>query len=148
MRSTYRVLAYLVAAGVALQASSIALGFFSIIREVDDGGVISAAYDYESNVGLMMHRYVGSMLIPLCVIALLVVSFFTRAPGAVRWAATLFGLVLLQVVLVFLAFDVAVVAAALHGLNALVLLFSAIWAGWRVTRVGDRAEKELDAALA
>jgi hypothetical protein len=38
MRSTYRVLAYLIAAGVALQASSVALAFFTILHEVDDGG--------------------------------------------------------------------------------------------------------------
>ncbi|MGH8774902.1 MAG: hypothetical protein ACRDWI_06935 [Jiangellaceae bacterium] len=80
MRSTYRVLAYLVAAGVALQASSVALGFFTIIHEVDDGGVFSAGYDYEGNLGLMVHRVGGLGLIPLCALALLIVSLFTKAP--------------------------------------------------------------------
>ena len=34
MKSTYRVLAYLIAAGVELQEASVALGFFTIINEV------------------------------------------------------------------------------------------------------------------
>lgn len=73
MRSTYRALAYLIAAGVALQAASVALGFFTIIHEVDGGGIISADYDYDSNLGIMLHRIGGLGIIPLLAIALLIV---------------------------------------------------------------------------
>jgi hypothetical protein len=132
MRSTYRTLAYLIAAGVALQAASVALGFFTIIHEVEDGGVITAGYDYDSNLGIILHRIGGLGVIPLSAIALLVVSFFTKVPGAVRRAAAVFGLVLLQIALVFLAFMTAS-GGALHGLNALAVFGAAIWAGWRVS---------------
>jgi hypothetical protein len=64
-----------------MQAASVALGFFAIIHEVEDGGVISAGYDYDSNLGIILHRLGGLGIIPLAAIALLVVSFFTRAPG-------------------------------------------------------------------
>jgi hypothetical protein len=145
MRSTYRALAYLIAAGVALQAGSIALGFFTIIHEVDDGGVFSAGYDYEGNIGLTLHGIVGLGLIPLSALALLIVSFFTKTPGAVRWAGAVFGLVVLQIALVFAAFATAS-AGALHGLNALAVFLAAFWAGRRITRVADEDEKALAAA--
>jgi hypothetical protein len=145
MRSTYRTLAYLIAAGVALQAASVALGFFTIIHEVDGGGVITADYDYESNLGIILHRIGGLGIIPLASIALLVVSFFTRAPGAARWAGAVFGLVVLQIALVFGAF-VAAPVGALHGLNALAVFATAIWAGRRITRVTDVEDKTLAAA--
>jgi hypothetical protein len=145
MRSTYRTLAYLIAAGVALQAASVALGFFTIIHEVEDGGVISAGYDYESNLGIMVHRFGGLGLIPLSALALLVVSFFVKVPGAVRWAGTVFGLVVLQIALVFAAF-VTASAGALHGLNALAVFVAAVWAGRRVNRIPDETEQALAAA--
>ena len=60
------------------------------------------------------------------------VSFFTKVPGAVRRAAAVFGLVLLQIALVFVAF-MTTSGGALHGLNALAVFGAAIWAGWRVS---------------
>jgi hypothetical protein len=136
MRSTYRAVAYVIAAGVALQAASVALGFFGILHEIEGGGAVTASYDWESNLGVMIHR-VNGFLIPLYALALLVVSFFTRAPGAVRWAASVLGLVLLQIGLLFPAFAVSENWGALHGLNALLVLGVALRAGWRVTRVQD-----------
>lgn len=144
MRFTYRVLAYLVAVGVAVQAAAIALGFFTIVHEVEDGAVVTSDYEFESNLGLVTHGMVGLMVIPAIALALLVLSFFTRAPGAVRWAATVFGLVVLQVTLGFVAFG-ALPAGALHGLNALLLFTAAAWAGRRITRV-TADEKALEAA--
>ena len=147
MRTTYRVLAHLVALGVAIQAASVALGFFFIIHEVEDGGVVSAGYDYESNLGIMVHRFGGLGLVPLAAIALFGVAFRTRTPGAVARAGTVFGLVLLQIALVFLAFTVAW-GGALHGVNALAVLLSAIWAGRLFPRVrqGDESVRATVAA--
>jgi hypothetical protein len=148
VRTTYRVLAYLIAAGVALQASSVALAFFTILLEVDDGGVITADYNYEGNLGIMIHRVGGLGIIPLAAIALLIVSFFTKAPGAVRRAGAVFGLVVLQIAFVFAAFGGMPSVGALHGLNALALFLAALWAGRRISRAPEQDEKELDAAEA
>jgi len=145
MRSIYRVLAYLIAGVVALQAASVALGFFTIIHEVDGGGVLTADYDYDSNLGIVLHRIGGLGIIPLASIALLVVSFFTRVPGAVRWALAVFGLVVLQIALVFGAFMAAPVGA-LHGLNALAVFAAAVWAGRRITRMADVDDETLETA--
>ncbi len=141
MRTTYRVLAWTVAAGVVWQAAGIAAAFFTVLNEVDDGQVLTDAYDWGSNLGIMMHRIGGTLLVPLAALALLVVSFFTRVPGAVRWGLTVFGLVVLQFGLVFAGFANAT-AGALHGANALVLFAAAVWAGRRAdAATGDRPEE-------
>jgi hypothetical protein len=145
MRSMYRALAYLIAGVVALQAASVALGFFTIIHEVDGGGVLTADYDYDSNLGIVLHRIGGLGIIPLASITLLVVSFFTRVPGAVRWALAVFGLVVLQIALVFGAFMAAPVGA-LHGLNALAVFAAAVWAARRIGRMADVEDETLETA--
>jgi hypothetical protein len=53
----------------------------------------------------------------------------TGASGACRGGA-LFGLVSLQIALVFLAFSVAW-GGALHGMNALAILLTALWTARR-----------------
>ena len=40
MKSAYRILAYLVAAGVVVQAADIAFAWFTTINEVDSGTVV------------------------------------------------------------------------------------------------------------
>ena len=40
MKAAYRVLAYLIAVGVAVQAASIAYGFFGLIAWIEDGGTL------------------------------------------------------------------------------------------------------------
>ena len=119
MRATYRVLAGLVAIGVVLQAMFIALGWFTVIKDLDDGLVIDKNYD--GNIGHSLHGTIGMMVIPILAILLLIVSFFAHVPGGVKWAAIVFGLVALQIALAFVAFGAPAVGA-LHGANALVLL--------------------------
>ncbi|MEZ0448512.1 hypothetical protein [Cellulomonas sp. ICMP 17802] len=131
MRATYRVLAFLVAAGVFIQAGAIAYAWFTTLHEIEDGAVIDS--NYEGNIGHSLHGTVGMMVIPVIVLALLIVSFFAKFPGAVRYALILFGLVALQITLAFVAFGVPAVGA-LHGLNALAILGVAITAGSRVPR--------------
>jgi hypothetical protein len=121
MRSTYRVLALLVALGVAVQAMSIALGFFIVLKDKNIG----------ENIGLELHGVVGETVIPLIAVVLLIVSFFAGIAGGVKWAAIVFGLVVLQVVLAFVA-SAAPAVGALHGLNALALIAVAGIAGRRV----------------
>lgn len=145
MRTTYRVLAYVVAGAVVWQAAGIAVAMFTVIHQVEDGGVIASGYDWGENVGVLMHRIGGSVVIPLASILLLVFSFFTHVLGAVKWALIVFGLVVLQWVFVFAAFATAN-AASLHGANALALFSAALWAGRRLTRVDATAASE-DQAL-
>lgn len=121
MKQTYRVLAALIAIGVLVQAAAIAFGWFDALSEVEDGLVIDD--NYEGNAGHVLHGMLGMMGMPLLGLVLLVVSFFAGkvVPGAVTWAAILFGLILLQVALAFVAFGAPIVGA-LHGINALAIL--------------------------
>jgi hypothetical protein len=118
MRATYRVLAGLVAIGVVLQAMFIALAWFTAIKDLDDGLVIDKNYD--GNTGHMLHGQFGMMIIPLLALVLLIVSFFAKVPGGIRWALYVVGLVALQITLAFVSFGAPVVGL-LHGLNAFAL---------------------------
>ncbi|NUU16191.1 hypothetical protein HP550_02870 [Cellulomonas humilata] len=131
MKTAYRVLAYLVATGVFVQAGAIAYAWFATLNDLDGGAVIDS--DWEGNLGHAMHGIVGTMVIPLLVIALLIVSFFAKFPGAVRYALIILGLLVLQIVLAFVAFGAPVVGA-LHGANALAILGVSITAAQRVPR--------------
>jgi hypothetical protein len=117
MRSTYRVLAMLIAVGVVVQAALIAWGLFAVVHNTDDGEVFDKNTE---NAGLIAHSAVGDSVIPLIALILLIVSFFARIPGGVKWAAITFGVVVLQVLLAF-AGDAVPLIGLLHGINAFVL---------------------------
>jgi hypothetical protein len=134
MKPTYRVLALLIALGVAVQTMSIALGFFMVLRDKSIG----------ENIGLELHSVVGLMVIPLIALVLLVVSFFAGIAGGVKWAAIIFGLVVLQVLLAFAASGAPAVGA-LHGLNALALIAVAGIAGSRVAKQGAHSAASTEA---
>jgi hypothetical protein len=117
MRATYRVLALLIAACVVLQAAFIAVAWFQVLNDTDSGAV----FDKNSeNWAHIAHAVVGSGVIPVLAIALLILSFFARIPGGVKWAAITFGVVALQFLLAVAGYLVPV-TGALHGINAFVL---------------------------
>jgi hypothetical protein len=118
MRGAYKVLAGLIMLGVLVQAAAVAGGWFGTINEVDDGTIINK--DYEGNLGHAVHAIVGMMLMPLLGLLLLIVSFFAKLPGGVKFAGFTFLAIVVQVVLAFVAFGVPVVGV-LHGINAFVV---------------------------
>lgn len=140
MRATYRVLAQLIALGVVVQAMTVALGWFMVLKDVDDGAVFDKNTDF--NFGQVSHGIVGMMVIPLLAIVLLIVSFFA---GGVKWAAIIFGLVALQIALAFGAFGIPALGA-LHGLAALALLAVAGMAGRRAAPDQPSAVTDTEAA--
>jgi heme A synthase len=139
MRGTYRVLAGLIAIGVILQAMVIALGGFTVLNDVDGGEVFDKNSD--PNVGQLLHGYIGMMIIPLVALLLLIVSFFAKVDGGIKWALYVVGLVALQIALAFASFGAPVVGL-LHGLNAFALAAVASMAARRARSV---APAEADA---
>src|SRR5690348_601888 len=117
MKQTYRVLAGLVALGVLVQAASVAFGGFKTFNDLDSGALKSVGKNYDGNVGHVIHSIDGQMVIPVIGLILLIVSFFAArsVPQARKWAAIVFGLIVLQVVLAFIGFGVPVIGA-LHGI--------------------------------
>jgi hypothetical protein len=138
MRSTYRALAYIIAAEVVIQAAAIAYAMFALSKWVEDGGTLNKAVMDDPNasftgvVGFTIHGINGQMLIPLLALVLLVVSFFAKVSGGHRWAGTILALVVIQVLLGLFG-HAAPLLGPLHGINALILFSVAVMAGRRVS---------------
>jgi hypothetical protein len=105
----------------------IAYGSFDVLKAVDQGKAITAD---TYNSGQTLHAIFGSIVIPLLAIIFLIVSFFAKIPGGVKWAAIVFALVALQFLLAAFSFGAPVVGL-LHGLNAFALAAVAGIAGRR-----------------
>lgn len=150
MRTVYRGLAYAIAGLVALQAAFIAYAVSGLAHWIQQGGTLdAAAFSEESTVevgggvGFMLHGMTGMLLIPLLALVLLVISFFARIPGGAKWAAIVFGLVVLQYALVLVGRMAGIpFLGALHGLNALILFGAAVTAAMRVRRVAPTRAAE------
>ncbi|MFP5068906.1 hypothetical protein ACLFMI_04465 [Pseudonocardia nantongensis] len=131
MRTAYRVIAYLIALGVLVQAASIAYALFGLSAWVETGGVLDKAAmesettDFSGVGGFPLHGINGQLVIPLFVLVLLVVAFFAQVRGGLKWAGIIVGLVVLQVLLGMLGRSL-VGLGALHGLNALALFVVAV----------------------
>jgi hypothetical protein len=118
VRNVYLVIAQLIAFAVVVQAAVIAFGLFGIWNDVDDGRVVTDGYD--GNGGFAIHSILGSTVIPLLALLLLVVSFFVKVDGAVKWAGLVVLAVAVQITLAFLAFGIPAVGL-LHAANAFII---------------------------
>jgi hypothetical protein len=141
MRSVYKVLAYLIAIEVAIQAAAMVYAIAGLgLWVAEDGGVLDqAAFESEEAlfpemVGFIVHGINGTMVIPALAVILLIVSFFAKVPRGVAWAGAVLGLVVLQVAL-GLGGHSASIFGLLHGLNALALFTVALLAARRVNKV-------------
>ena len=136
MRSAYRVLAFIVAALVVVQAAAIAYAVAGLGKWVQDGNTFDKAAFEDENlsfdgiVGFMIHGLNGMMLIPLVALILLIVSFFSKVPGGVGRAALVLVLVVVQVTLGLFGSEIPILGG-LHGINALILFGTAVMAGVR-----------------
>ena len=153
MRTIYRVLAYLVALEVVIQAAAIAYAIFGEGRYVEGGGVVDKALiesdtiPFPEVVGFIVHGINGQMVIPALAVLLLVASFFAKLPGGVRWAGIVVVAVVVQVLLGLFAHGLPALGM-LHGINALIVFSTAVGAarlsraerGERRAPVSERAE--------
>ncbi len=149
MRRAYRIIAFIIAAEVVIQAAAIAWMISGLGRWVQEGGVLDKATMEEEGgplpfpelVGIIVHGMNGQFLIPLFALALLVIAFFARVPKGVTIAAILFGLVVVQVLLGLAAHGVGMPALGLiHGANALLIFSTALLAAHRARAVRPVAE--------
>lgn len=129
MKSAYRILAYLIALEVIIQAAAIAFATFGLLAYVDGGGTFDKATDdggvYGGAAGFVVHSVNGQMVTPILALALLVVAYFAKVPGAVRWAAIVFVTVVVQVGLGIAAAAVPTLGW-IHGALAIVLFAVAV----------------------
>jgi hypothetical protein len=139
MKQIYRALAYLIAAGVVVQAAAIAYAVFRMFEWVAAGGTIDKALIESDNpqiggiAGFNLHQLVGVTILPLLALLFLISSFFARIPGGIRWALILFAATLLQSLIGIYAHHSSAVGW-LHGAMALILFTVAVVSGIRVNR--------------
>ena len=141
MRTAYKVLAYLVAAEVAVQAMVMVWAIAGLGKWVDGGGVFdkaviegsieTGATPFPEVFGILIHGINGTFVVPGIALLLLIASFFTKVRGAIKWAVIVFVLVVAQGQIGFLGHEFPL-AGALHGLNALALFGVALYAGRRL----------------
>ncbi len=158
MRGVYRGLALAIAALVALQAAFMAFAISGLVRWVQkEGGSLDASTFAEGSevqvggeTGFALHAISGMFLIPLVALILVIVSFFAKIPSGTKWALIVFGVVVLQFALAFVARLASLPAlSALHGLNALILFGVAVTAAMRVRTASRTAVRDTaDASLA
>jgi hypothetical protein len=140
MKSVYRVLAYLVALEVVIQAAAIAFAIAGLGKWISEGGVLDAAAmesestDFTGVAGFMVHGINGQMIVPLIALLLLISSFFARIPGGVLWAGLVAVTVAVQVLLGMLGHGTPVLGM-LHGAVALVLFTLAVIAARKAESV-------------
>jgi Family of unknown function (DUF6220) len=138
VRTTYRVLAWLIVIGVVLQAATIAFAVFGLGAWVQQGHTLDRAgledhtADFTGSAGFALHGIAGEMVIPVLALALLVVAFLAKVPGGVRLAVVLVVLIALQVASAMLGDD-APALGLLHGLDAMAI---AAVAGIAAARAG------------
>jgi len=142
MRGAYRFFAGFIALEVAVQAAAMALGVFGLTKWIDEGGTLDkATFEnadgplFGEEIGFAIHAINGMMRIPLLALLLLIVSFFTKLPGSVKWAAIVLAAVVIQVLLGLFGHG-APALGALHGINALIVFGSAVMAAMHARR-GD-----------
>ncbi len=138
MRQVFRTLAYVIAAGVVVQAAVMVYAISGLGNFIDEGGVLDKAAReasmegqamFPEEVGFMLHFFNGAMIIPILAILLLIASFFAKIRGAWKWALAVLLLVALQITL---GMSGVPFLGALHGVNALILFSVALYTGWRV----------------
>jgi hypothetical protein len=149
MKQAYRVLAYLVAAGVVMQAAAIAYAMFGLFKWIEHGGTIDQSTqptpDLGGYTGFTLHGMGGVFIVPAIALLFLISSFFAKIPGGIKWALIVFGVTVLQVALGLFAHEIAGIGW-LHGAVAMILFGLAIMAGMRTGRaaastvVGDEPE--------
>jgi hypothetical protein len=141
MRTAYKVLAYLVAAEVAVQAMVMVWAVAGLGVWVEGGGVLDksviegsqggGSMPFPEVFGFVVHGINGTFIVPGIALALVITSFFTKARGAIKWAVIVLVLVIAQGQIGFLGHEFAL-AGALHGLNALALFGVAFYTGRRI----------------
>ena len=139
MRTVYRVLAYAIAALVAVQSAAIGYAVFNQLHWIENGGTLDKATleTMESGeatwIGAMIFHAFNGFAVLLIALALLIVSFFAKIPHGVRWAVIVLVCTVVQIALGSLSRLLSEIGAV-HGAVALVLFGVAVMAAMRARK--------------
>ncbi len=147
MSKLFRILALAICTLVTFQAAMHVWGTAGMARWIDAGGVLDKATGeavaagsrpFPEMTGIVLHGMNGMFVIPLVALVLLVVGLASRSPRAGLLGGAVLGLVLLQVTLGLLGYTHPLFGL-LHGINALVLFTTALYAARLGRRPASRA---------
>ncbi len=136
MRKTYRILADIIAIDVVIQAMAIVFATAGLFKWIDDGATLDSGVidswetdppTFTGAIGHFIHVMNGTFLIPLLGILLLIVAFFAKVDGGVKWAAIVAVSITVQVMVGIMAQDLPALGL-IHGLNAFILFGAALMA--------------------
>jgi hypothetical protein len=145
MKTAYRILAYLIALEVLVQAGAIAYALAGLGTWIQHGGVLDKAAmesettDFPGVVGFMVHGMNGMMITPVIALLLFIVSFFAHVRGGVQLAAIVLGAVAVQVTLGIFSHGMPWLAGV-HGVLAVLLFGVALYAAHRAGTRATAAE--------
>jgi hypothetical protein len=134
MKTAYRVLAYAIAALVAVQAAAIGYAVFAQLHFIESGGTLDGAtIESAPGTGAFIFHALNGGVVLLAALAMLIISFFAKIPQGVRWAVIVLVCTVVQIALGTLSRLVAEIGAV-HGAVALVLFGVAVTAAMRVRK--------------
>jgi heme A synthase len=132
MRTAYRVLAFAIAALVAVQAAAIGYGVFAQQKWIENGGTLDSATNAPGDGALIFHALDGGVVL-LAALAMLIISFFAKIPQGVRWAVIVLVCTVVQIALGTLS-HIVTASGAVHGAFALVLFGVSVMAAMRARK--------------
>jgi len=149
MRTAYRVLAFAIAAMVAIQAGAIGYAVFAQFNWIEKGGTFDkAAFDTGApGTGAFMFHALFAGALLLTSLVMLIISFFAKIPHGVRWAVFVLIATIVQIALGVLSHLLAAIGA-LHGAAALVLFGVAVMAAMRARKPAPAVEEAVPAEVA
>jgi heme A synthase len=134
MKTVYRVLAFAIAAMVAIQAGAIGYAVFAQLHWIENGGTLDeASFESAPGFGAYIFHALNGATVLLLALALLIISFFAKIPQGVRWAVIVLACTIVQIALGTLSRLVSQIGAV-HGAVALVLFGVAVMAAMRARK--------------
>ena len=99
MRAAYRVLAFAIAAMVAVQAGAIGYAVFAQFKWIEEGHTFDqAAFDTGApGTGAFMFHALFAGAVLLASLLMLIISFFAKIPHGVRWAVIVLIATIVQI---------------------------------------------------
>jgi hypothetical protein len=135
MTTAYRVLAFAIAAMVAIQVGAVGYAVFAQLNWIEKGGTVDEAA-FATGVpgtGAYMFHALFAGVVLLASLAMLVTSFFAKIPQGVMWAVIVLVCTVVQIALGTLSHMLAAIGVV-HGAVALVLFGVAVMAAMRARR--------------
>ena len=134
MKTVYRVLAFAIAAMVAIQAVAIGYAVFAQLHWIENGGTLDeASFESAPGFGAYIFHALNGATVLLLALALLIISFFAKIPQGVRWAVIVLACTIVQIALGTVSRLVSQIGAV-HGAVALVLFGVAVMAAMRARK--------------